>query len=174
MARAPSLFASLLVASCLTVGAATFVVPRVAMARTRAPSTVLNIEDHIADMIDKELYRQSHMDEFEKEWNDKTHAIVEQTLKQEINLEGEAFLTEDTPRQKAKDKRLAENDPQRYCADRCVATGNCDVYEDIYKMSAQQVIEFCEECVLSDEEEPCDVPEAMFEGSEDVNGKLKP
>mmetsp|Transcript_39450 Transcript_39450/g.118447 ORF Transcript_39450/g.118447 Transcript_39450/m.118447 type:complete len:115 (+) Transcript_39450:802-1146(+) len=114
------------------------------------------------------------MDEFEKEWHDKTHAIVEQTLKQEMNLEGEAFMTEDTPRQKAKDKRLAKNDPQRYCADRCVATGNCDVYEDIYKMSPQQVVSFCEECVLSDEEEPCDVPEAMFEGTEDSNGELMP
>jgi len=131
-----------------------------------------NLNDNI-DRIDKELYRQNHMHEFEKEWNDKTHAIVEQTLSREMNLESESFMTDDTPRQKAKDKRLAKNDPQRYCADRCVSTGNCDVYEDIYKMSAEQVISFCEECVLSDEEEPCDVPEAMFEG-DDADGKLMP
>ena len=61
---------------------------------------------------------------------------------------------------------MAFNDPMRYCADRCVSTGNCDVFEDVYDMSPRQVIAFCEECVLSEEEEPCDVPESMFEGLE--------
>ena len=28
-----------------------------------------------------------------------------------------------------KDERMAEDDPMRYCADRCVTTGNCDVFE---------------------------------------------
>ena len=28
-----------------------------------------------------------------------------------------------------KDERMAANDPMRYCADRCVTTGNCDVFE---------------------------------------------
>ncbi len=33
-----------------------------------------------------------------------------------------------------KDEKMAENDPMRYCADRCVATGNCDVFEDMFEM----------------------------------------
>jgi len=33
-----------------------------------------------------------------------------------------------SPRRR-KDEKMADNNPQRYCADRCVATGNCDVYE---------------------------------------------
>ena len=52
-----------------------------------------------------------------------------------------------------KDRKMAMSDPQRYCADRCVTTGNCDVYEDLYQMSATEVMEFCTECVLSEEEE---------------------
>ena len=28
-----------------------------------------------------------------------------------------------------KDEMMAANDPMRYCADRCVTTGNCDVFE---------------------------------------------
>jgi len=139
------------------------------------PCDSLNRNIALSYRIDKELYRQKHKDEFEKEWIQKTHAIVEQTLKKEINLENDSFLMEDTPRQKAKDKRLAKNDPQRYCADRCVATGNCDVYEDIYKMSPQEVVAFCEECVLSDDEEPCDVPEAMYDGVDNFDKKgLRP
>lgn len=54
---------------------------------------------------------------------------------------------------KRKDQRMAKDDPQRYCADRCVSTGNCDVFEDLYQMSAIEVMEFCTDCVLSEEEE---------------------
>jgi len=61
-----------------------------------------------------------------------------------------------------KDKRMAENDPMRYCADRCVATGNCDVFEDMFEMGPDEVIKFCKECVLSEDEEPCDIPETIF------------
>lgn len=45
-------------------------------------------------------------------------------------------------------------------------------------MSPQQVMSFCEECVLSDGEEPCDIPEAFYDvyGSlaDDDEGKLRP
>ena len=54
---------------------------------------------------------------------------------------------------KRKDQKMAFDDPQRYCADRCISTGNCDVFEDLYKMSATEVMEFCTDCVLSEEEE---------------------
>ena len=69
-----------------------------------------------------------------------------------------------TPSLKFKDNKMALNNPQQYCADRCVSTGNCDVFEDMYHLSATEVLEFCTECVLSEEEEPCDVPDAMFDG----------
>eukprot|EP00979_Chaetoceros_neogracilis_P016450 scaffold8032_cov265-Chaetoceros_neogracile.AAC.11 len=59
---------------------------------------------------------------------------------------------------------MARMNPEKYCADRCISTGYCDVYEDMLEMSAEDVIQFCEECVLSDNEEPCNIPEKMLEG----------
>lgn len=79
-------------------------------------------------------------------------------------------------RQIAKDKKLAKEDPQRYCADRCVATGNCDVYEDIFDLSPQDVLAFCNDCVLSEDKEECQVPPAFFKYANegDVNSALSP
>jgi hypothetical protein len=37
------------------------------------------------------------------------------------------------------------------CADRCLATGYCDVLEDIYEMTTAQVMKFCEHCTGNDE-----------------------
>lgn len=65
--------------------------------------------------------------------------------------------------EKRKDVRLARNSPQKYCADRCVSTGHCDVFEDMLEMDAMEVLKFCKDCVLSEEEEPCDIPEKLFE-----------
>mmetsp|Transcript_33277 Transcript_33277/g.56570 ORF Transcript_33277/g.56570 Transcript_33277/m.56570 type:complete len:197 (+) Transcript_33277:143-733(+) len=65
------------------------------------------------------------------------------------------------PRRK-KDERMASDDPRRYCADRCVSTGNCDVFEDMFEMGPSEVMEFCTDCVLSEDEEPCDVPESFL------------
>jgi hypothetical protein len=64
--------------------------------------------------------------------------------------------------QKRKDRRMARDSPEQYCADRCVSTGYCDVYEDMFDMSSEEVIKFCKECVLSQEEEPCDVPDKIM------------
>ena len=106
-----------------------------------------------------------------------------------------------SPRRR-KDEKMADNDPQRYCADRCVATGNCDVYEvrrvsrycnscsertsvfiilythnffalpikDMFDMDPREVIKFCNECVLSEDEEPCDIPESMFASADNDDG----
>ena len=38
-------------------------------------------------------------------------------------------------------------------------------------MSAQQVVEFCNDCVISDGEEPCDIPEAFYDDGTDANNK---
>ena len=47
--------------------------------------------------------------------------------------------------QMRKDKRMARDDPARYCADRCVSTGNCQVWEDMFEMAADEVQAFCQE-----------------------------
>ena len=69
----------------------------------------------------------------------------------------------DNIRQRRKDEKLANEDPSTYCADRCVSTGHCDVYEDFFEMKPQDVVKFCVECVLSEEEEPCDVPDGFYD-----------
>jgi len=82
------------------------------------------------------------------------------------------------PMQFKRDKRLAEKDPQQYCADRCVATGNCEVYEDIYHLSPSQVMAFCTDCVLAeDEDAECSVD--MLYDDDDTSdlrtkGELRP
>jgi len=40
-------------------------------------------------------------------------------------------------------------------------------------MTPEQVVEFCEECVLSDGEEPCEVPEGFYHAYDEMS-KLKP
>jgi hypothetical protein len=164
-----------------------------------APSTTrIFLEDWVAEMIDSEIWRQGHRKEFESAWMEKNRAAIVQNL----NPGGESTMNmaADDPKefaQHARDVRMAQDDPQRYCADRCISTGNCDVYEDLYvpeshpllrlglgrscltlllslrgcsfHMSAQQVIEFCNDCVISDGEEPCSIPEAFYgEDGDDV------
>jgi hypothetical protein len=41
-----------------------------------------------------------------------------------------------------------------------------------FDFTPQEVMAFCEECVLSDSEEPCNVPEAFF--GNDKAGGLRP
>ena len=82
----------------------------------------------MADLIDQELYRQSHKKEFENEWMEKNRAAVFAKLNSEFVMdrdEAQDF------RMHKKDENLAKKDPQAYCADRCIATGNCDIYEDL-------------------------------------------
>lgn len=76
--------------------------------------------------------------------------------------------------QMRKDKRMARDDPARYCADRCVATGNCQVWEDMFDMAADEVQQFCNECVLSEDEEPCEVPDKFIENAGLNPWELKP
>ena len=76
--------------------------------------------------------------------------------------------------QRRKDKRMARDDPARYCADRCVATGSCEVWEDMFELSAKEVQMFCNDCVLSEGEEPCDVPEKFIENAGKNAWELRP
>jgi len=50
------------------------------LAFLRRSSTRLFIDDDIADMIDRELYRQQHLKDFENEWMEKNKGAVLQRL----------------------------------------------------------------------------------------------
>jgi len=136
--------------------------------------TALNLENKIADMIDKALYRQDHKQESEREWNKKNKKVIEPEIPSDFTFAGPLVEDSENFMIKRKDKRLADANPQAYCADRCVSTGNCDVYEDMFHMSPKEVMEFCTECVLSEDEEPCDVPEAMLEDKNDLENTIRP
>ena len=42
-------------------------------------------------------------------------------------------------------------------------------------MDPREVVEFCSECVLSEDEEPCDIPENVFSEEDDTDHyKLNP
>ncbi len=98
--------------------------------RPAAPvSTKLFLEDWVADLIDKELYRQSHKKDFEREWMEKNREAVFHNVVTDF---GPVADPDDTDfRMYNRDKYMAVHDPQRYCADRCIATGNCDIFEDL-------------------------------------------
>jgi hypothetical protein len=105
-----------------------FVVPR-----TSRLATKLFLEDHIADLIDKELERLRHKKELDKAFVQKNEAFIRKDLPAAFDFDDTMAMQDIMgPRQKKKDKKLAREDPQAYCADRCVATGNCEVYEDMY------------------------------------------
>lgn len=50
-----------------------------------------------------------------------------------------------------RDRKLASSDPAKWCADRCLATGHCEVVEDFFKMTTQEVLDFCNSCVGDEE-----------------------
>lgn len=157
------LLAWMLMASTITTHA--FVVTPSAKAR---PSTTrIFLEDWVADMIDGEIYRQGHLKEFEQEWMEKNRGAMLKSVNKgdDGGSASNLMLTDDAAeefRQLRKDRILAANDPMRYCADRCVSTGSCEVFEDIFDFTPEQVQSFCTDCVLSDGEEPCELPDAFF------------
>jgi hypothetical protein len=147
------------------------------VALQRRSSTRLFLEDRIANLIDGEVYRQHHKKEYEQAWMDKNRGA----MLHHLNDGQSSSLMEDDAvvdlRQHRKDQRMATHEPARYCADRCISTGNCDVFEDFFHFSPTQVMQFCDECVLSDGEEPCDLPDDFYDLgslSTSYNGKLKP
>ena len=131
-------------------------------------------------MIDKELYRQDHRKEYEGEWMEKNKgAVLSRLSDSETSPSGypSSMLELDGENRAAfadhkRDERMAFLKPEKYCADRCVATGNCDIFEDFYELGPEDVLKFCEECVLFSEEaesdggeysSACEVPDAFYE-----------
>lgn len=124
-----SLLSSVLFASLLLPNGQGFVIP---LPTTTGSSSRLFLEKRVAELIDQELYRQGHKQEYERTWMEKNREAVVVKTDSEPNY---MMLDDDdlaNLRQRRKDELLAKNDPQRYCADRCIATGNCDVFEDLY------------------------------------------
>jgi hypothetical protein len=106
---------------------------------------------HSFSLIDKDRDGKISFDEF--------RAMAEQNLMPSL---AEAFARdlghdfESNEEQKEfavrrRDEKLALDNPKAWCADRCLATGYCDVLEDFYEMSTAQVQKFCEACAGGDE-----------------------
>ncbi|KAL7535565.1 hypothetical protein ACHAXR_006574 [Thalassiosira sp. AJA248-18] len=132
-------------------------------------TTQLNLENHIASMIDNEVDRLRNIGLWRQKEAEKLKKAKEPTLPQGFDWNDvNDFQPNAGAAQKIqmrKDKRMARDDPARYCADRCVSTGNCQVWEDMFEMAADEVQQFCKECVLSEDEEPCEVPEKFIENA---------
>lgn len=130
--------------------------------------------------IDLELLRLTNKQEYEKQVGKKNKAATEPALPSNFDsgnffgmLNPNSVEQEDSV-QKRRDTRMARNNPEQYCADRCVSTGYCDVYEDMFEMSPAEVLKFCKDCVLSDEEEPCDIPDKMLDSDDYPGLSLRP
>lgn len=78
-------------------------------------------------MIDDELHRQANLKEYEKEWTEKNRAAIFHRIETDFVNTQEPDAKEFQMYQR--DTKLARRDPERYCADRCITTGNCDVFE---------------------------------------------
>jgi len=155
--------------------------PRLA-APSRDSTTRIFLEDWVANMIDGELERLAP--EGAKQYDAQSMAQLKGTVVTKMqagavaNMGGPAVvgypsqMLDESQRedfaQHNRDERMAFTKPEQYCADRCVATGNCDILEDFYELTPESVIEFCEECVLNfevedGEDNDCTVPEVFYE-----------
>jgi len=93
--------------------------------------TKLFIDDTIAELIDGALYRQQHHKDVEKKWEEQNKKMLENEFMHELeHFEEESIGI--SPRQRRKDLELAQTNPEAYCKDRCVAVGECEVFEDLY------------------------------------------
>mmetsp|Transcript_629 Transcript_629/g.976 ORF Transcript_629/g.976 Transcript_629/m.976 type:complete len:175 (+) Transcript_629:135-659(+) len=127
-------------------------------------STMLHLEDEIAEMIDMELLRLTDKQEYFKQMKEQHKKTMQPVLPTQDDYTAYAALNSDDIVEQRRDKRMARNNPAKYCADRCISTGHCEVYEDYFDMGPDEVIKFCNECVLSDDELPCDIPDSMLDG----------
>jgi hypothetical protein len=114
----------------------------------------------------------------EQERFEHNEAVLEHDLPAQFDAADDDFFEPTFHIQEKKDRKMAREHPQQYCADRCLATGYCDAFEDIFDFSPAEVIGFCTDCVLSEDEEPCDIPyDAMDEflkNEKPSDGQLRP
>ena len=97
-------------------------------------------------------------------------ALATVTDRLRINLQGRTHRFDDaamvptldghlTPQEYKKDLHLATTDTRAWCADRCLATGHCDVVEDLWEMSTKEIMKFCDECA---DLEGCELDEQVM------------
>lgn len=158
-------FASILItiAICFANGVASFSLYHQTRSRL---STKLYLEDHIAEMIDTNHHRKFHKEALDQRRQENNSRVKEPVTPLEYEFTSDELS--DNMVEMRRDQMLANKDPQKYCADRCVSTGHCDVYEDLFDFSAEEVMAFCTDCVLSEEDEPCDMPEGFLEKNMNV------
>ncbi|KAL9186157.1 hypothetical protein ACHAXT_005395 [Thalassiosira profunda] len=132
-------------------------------------TTRLHLENHIAEMIDEEMERLKNLQFWRRQQDEKARKGREPSIPQGFDFNSPGDFQQNAGAaqkiQMRKDKRMARDDPARYCADRCVSTGNCQVWEEMFEMAPAEVQKFCKDCVLSEDEEPCDVPEKFIENA---------
>jgi len=148
--------------------------------KMRAPSTsttALNLNPRIAKMIDGEYWRESHLKEWEHERHQHDEAVLEHNLPAKFDAAEDAFFEPTFHIQEKKDRKMAREHPQKYCADRCLSTGYCDAFEDFFALSPEEAVGFCTDCVLSEDEEPCEIPyeamDALLLGEQEQHGPKK-
>jgi hypothetical protein len=95
---------------------------------SQSSDTRLFLEDRIAKLIDDELYREQHHAEYEAEWMNKNREAIFHSMHATYMPRSEE---PENYRIHAKDRAMAIKHPDRYCMDRCISTGNCDIYEDL-------------------------------------------
>ena len=157
VAKAAALLTTALLFSCRSTTSA-FQTPPIHNSRLQQQSTTtaLYLEDHIAKMIDNEMRRLYQKHETQSQWEAQQRQLQAEIngLPENYDFESE-FTTDSTTQyqnpasvqgftsgvnrsisgpQRRKDEKMVEDDPMRYCADRCVSTGNCDVFEDMFEM----------------------------------------
>mmetsp|Transcript_35958 Transcript_35958/g.70767 ORF Transcript_35958/g.70767 Transcript_35958/m.70767 type:complete len:180 (-) Transcript_35958:241-780(-) len=122
-------------------------------------STALGISKQLAQKIDEYYYYQEH----KKEVDEKAQQRILQYLDPHLPMGLDAVdltVAALTPTQRVRDTKLVMKNPKSYCQDRCLATGFCDIFEDVFEFSQEEARQFCSECIISDEEDHlCDVPE---------------
>ena len=144
------MFVSLMLISMTTTMTFAYTILRIPSATQQQRQLPLHMIDrNIADMIDQEYYRQHHKEEYHQQWMERHQPQIKTKPSNLDHTNSDMMMTMvgvlDTytisnddddvilnRRQLLRDEKLARTNPQQYCMDRCIATGYCDVYEDLY------------------------------------------
>jgi len=125
--------------------------------RSAKGTSQLFISKKAIQMIEEQWYRQQHMEEIRAKEAQQVATYVDKPLPQGYNDNFIAKGFEERAR------IMAREYPDIYCKHKCLSSGNCEAFEDAFHMDSLQAMQFCKDCVLSDGEEPCDVPEQMLD-----------
>lgn len=107
----------------------------------------------IKHRIDTNHHRKFHKEALDQRRQENNSRVKEPVTPLEYEFTSDELS--DNKVEMRRDQMLANKDPQKYCADRCVSTGHCDVFEDLFDFSAEEVMAFCTDCVLSEDDEVC-------------------